>query len=211
MICISIQEKHRGKATSLANTATMAEIRIDLAGFKPKDVEFIFSKADSFLIATCRPEIVEDETLRIELLKTAIEHGADYVDVEIEASKAVKDAIIPFAKANNCKVIVSYHNYENTPTIDELEKIIADCYSAGADIAKIATTAVTKQDSARILSLYSTERELVALAMGEEGRITRVANIALGSPFTFACVDEEQITAPGQMTTEEMQPFLFFK
>ena len=204
MICISIQEKHRGRAISLANTSDLAEIRIDLSGFTEKDVAFVFSKADSQLIATCRPEIVPDET-RIQLLQTAIENGAAYVDIEIESSQKVKNTIIPFAKKHNCTCIISYHNYENTPSIEELETIIDSCYTQGADIAKIATTALTIQDSARILSLYQTARPLIALAMGELGKITRIANVALGSPFTFDAASQEQITAPGQLTIDEMK------
>lgn len=207
MICISIQEKHRGKAISLANTADLAEIRIDLAGFKEKDVEFVFSKSDTALIATCRPELVPDES-RIELLAAAIRNGAAYVDIEIEADDSVKNTLIPLAKTHNCTIIISYHNYENTPSNEELEDIISDCFSAGADIVKIATTAQSAQDSARVLSLYQTARPLIALAMGQAGRITRVANLALGSPFTFAAATKESITAPGQLTVDEIQKML---
>lgn len=207
MICISIQEKHRGKAISLANTAELAEIRIDLAGFKEKDVEFVFSKTDSSLIATCRPEHVDDPT-RIALLSTAITHGAEYVDIEVDADDTVKNAILPLAKQHRCKVIISYHNYEETPANEVLESLITDCFNAGADIAKIATTAQTVQDSARVLNLYHIKRPLIAIAMGTHGRITRTANIALGSPFTFAAPSQETITAPGQLTVDEIQKML---
>jgi 3-dehydroquinate dehydratase type I len=207
MICISIPEKHRGKAISIANMAEMAEIRIDMAGFSAKDVAFVFSKSESKLIATCRPDMVSDEQ-RIGLLKIAIENGAAYVDIEIDASNEVKEEIIPFAQSYNCQIIISYHNYESTPSIKELEALIKQGFEEKADIVKIATTAETVQDSARLLSLYQTERPIVALAMGELGKITRVANIALGSPFTFASLSAESITAPGQLTVDEMKPFL---
>jgi 3-dehydroquinate dehydratase-1 len=203
MICISIQEKHRGKAISLANAAKLAEIRIDLSNFNEKDVAFVFSKADSQLIATCRPAYIADKE-RINLLKTAIANGAAYVDVEIESSQEVKKTIIPYAKAHNCKCIVSYHNFNDTPQIDELEEIIEACFALDADIVKIATTAKTMQDSARILSLYQTNRPLVALAMGDLGKITRIANITLGSPFTFVAAHKESLTAQGQLTLEQM-------
>ncbi|MFO7867759.1 MAG: type I 3-dehydroquinate dehydratase [Bacteroidales bacterium] len=207
MICISIPEKHRGKAISIANISEMAEIRIDMAGFSAKDVAFVFSKSESNLIATCRPEFVSDKE-RIILLQTAIENGAAYVDIEIDATDEVKQALIPFAQSHTCQVIISYHNYESTPSVEELEVLIKQGFDEKADIVKIATTAQTVQDSARLLSLYQTERPLVALAMGEEGKITRVANIALGSPFTFASLSSETITAPGQLTVDEMKPFL---
>jgi 3-dehydroquinate dehydratase len=40
--------------------------------------------------------------------------------------------------------------------------------------------------------------------MGETGKITRVANLFLGSPFTFASISEEQKTASGQLTVSEI-------
>ena len=207
MICISIPEKNIETCLSLISKADMAEIRIDLAEFTAENVAYVFSKATKPLIATCRPEIVTDSR-RVELLKNAITHGAAYVDIEIEASSEIKKELITCAKAHDCKVIISYHNFENTPSIKELVAIIDTCFDEGADIAKIATTAQNSSDSARILGLYAQYSSLVALAMGEEGKITRVANLYLGAPFTFAAISEKQKTAPGQITIDQMKQFL---
>ena len=184
----------------------MAEIRIDMAQFDELAVRTVFSKSTKPLIATCRPELVLDAK-RIKLLKVAIESGAAYVDIEIESSIEFKQDIISHAKKNDCKIIISYHNYENTPSSNELHAIIDSCFDSGAHIAKIATTAQSTSDSARILGLYSHYNSLVALAMGEKGKITRVANISLGSPFTFAAISDDKKTAPGQLTVAEMKQF----
>lgn len=204
MICISIPYSDIETCLSLISKADMAEIRIDMAQFDESAVREIFRKSSKPLIATCRPDLVDDYS-RAQLLKTAIESGAAYVDIEIESSEDFKQDIITCAKTHNCKVIISYHNYENTPFIHELQTIVDSCFSSGADIAKIATTANTTEDSARILGLYSQYSSLVALAMGELGKITRITNIYLGSPFTFASVNNESKTAPGQFSIEEMQ------
>jgi 3-dehydroquinate dehydratase type I len=206
MICISIPEKNSEACLALIKTADMAEIRIDMAEFDESTVRSVFSKAGKPLIATCRPELVEN-TKRIALLKAAIEAGATYIDIEIEASNEIKQELIQHAKSYDCKIIISYHNYENTPNTNELHAIIDSCFEAGADIAKIATTAQNSSDSARILGLYAQYTSLVALAMGEAGKITRVANTFLGSPFTFAAISEKQKTAPGQLTVAELKVF----
>jgi 3-dehydroquinate dehydratase-1 len=73
----------------------------------------------------------------------------------------------------------------------------------GADIVKIATTVQNKADAARILSLYEHYQSLVALGMGDEGKITRIASPLLGAPFTFAAPNTSK-TASGQMTDVEM-------
>lgn len=213
MICISIQEKNIEKCLGIIESSEMAEIRIDIAGFDESEVRLIFSTSNKPLIATCRPGEVNDPT-RLKLLKAAIDAGADYIDVEIDADENVRTDLIEHAKSNNCKVIVSYHNYVNTPGSEELHSIFNTCINAGADIVKIATTAIAISDCARILSLYefyelykhehSSAKELVALAMGETGKITRVANLYLGSPFTFAAFSEDQKTAAGQLTASEI-------
>ncbi len=207
MICISIPEKNIETCLELINSADMAEIRIDKAGFDESEVRVLFSKSTKPLIATCRPELVEDSK-RLELLKAAIEAGAAYVDIEIESHDEIKNKIIQHARSFGCKVIISYHNYVNTPSADELNSITANCFDTGADIVKIATTAVNDCDCARILGLYDKYTSLVALAMGETGRITRVANLFLGSAFTFASISDEQKTAQGQLTVTEMKTIL---
>ncbi|HMQ67639.1 MAG TPA: type I 3-dehydroquinate dehydratase [Ignavibacteria bacterium] len=203
MICISISEKSKDKCLEIIRSAEMAEIRIDMAGYDETDVRYVFSNSGKPLIATCRPEIVKDSERKI-LLKAAIETGAEYVDIETDAENNLKHEIIGFARSQGCKVIVSYHNFKNTPDPGELHSIIRSCYDSGADIAKIATTALNTRDCARILSLYGYYDSLVALAMGEAGKITRAANIFMGSPFTFAAISDEQKTAPGQFTVCEL-------
>ncbi|MDR2963341.1 MAG: type I 3-dehydroquinate dehydratase [Bacteroidales bacterium] len=204
MICVSIVEPNVAQCIEKTACADMAEIRIDLSKFSETDVQTVFSQAKTPTIATCRPEIVSDTT-RVQLLKTAIIHGAAYVDIEIESSQEIKQEIVDCAKHHHCKVIISYHNYNNTPSNKELQNNINQCFAEGAHIAKLATTATSLSDSARILALYAQYKNhnIVALAMGEKGAITRVANIFLGSPFTFAAFDSNSATAPGQLTVEE--------
>ena len=50
-------------------------------------------------------------------------------------------------------VILSHHDYEGTPTDEELDALVAKMVDSGADIAKIATTATDVSDSMRMLQL----------------------------------------------------------
>ena len=204
MICVSVIEKDISQIISVAHSAEMAEIRIDLCGLNVQSVADVFSQISVPTIATCRPEFCDDEK-RAKLLKTAILSGATYVDVEIESQENFKKEIMNFAHENRSKCIISYHNYEETPTRQELQEIIDSCFSQGADIAKIATMARSKRDASRVLSLYETNDNIVALAMGEAGKISRVACLYLGSPFSFAAIDETHASANGQLTVEQMK------
>ena len=75
----------------------------------------------------------------------------------------------------------------------------------GANLVKIAVTANSPSDCATIISLYCYHTNLLAFAMGEAGRVTRIAIPFVSDKFTFASVDEENITAPGQFSASQLE------
>jgi len=202
MICTAISEKDFKKCMDLVSLYEMAEIRLDLTGFDEDKVIQLFSKHKN-LVATCRPDDIDDLE-RIKLLKAAIKAGAKYVDIEIESDKEFIDEIKRVAVEKKSDVIISYHNYEETPNQKELETIITECFFLGADVAKVACMVNNDKDNAAILSLFQLGKRLVALGMGEKGKITRVMTPFLGAEFTFSAPDQGEGTAPGQITTERM-------
>jgi 3-dehydroquinate dehydratase-1 len=135
------------------------------------------------------------------------------VDIEIEAGAAYKKEIMQTARLRECQVILSYHNFENTPSKKQLGTIIEQCFSQGADIAKIACRVHSETDSARILSLYDYPGQLhkgkiTAIGMGEKGKITRLAAPLLGAPFTYASQSTGKETAPGQLDKDTLAKIL---
>ena len=54
---------------------------------------------------------------------------------------------------NKTKVIVSSHNYQQTPSVEDLGNLVARIQATGADIVKIATTAVEITDVARMFQI----------------------------------------------------------
>lgn len=205
MLCVSIAEPDYESCLDSLKNVEMAEIRLDLIPVNEEKIKQIFLK-NVRLIATCRPDNME-RGHRIFYLKTAIEAGAAFVDIEIETPQAEKEMLVEFAKAHNCKIIISYHNFEKTPDSCELKKIVDDCFAQGADIAKLACLVNSNADAARVLSLYDDERPIVSLGMGSKGKITRVAAILLGAPFTFVS-NLGRKTAPGQIDMGKMNSIL---
>ena len=214
MICVSIADIDFEQCRKVLSDIEMAEIRLDLLHFSPAQVKEIFSKHPQ-LIATHRPDSTEmSEEERKELLISAVNAGAAYVDVEIETRTAFKEAVKQACCEKGCKLIVSYHNHEKTPSKNELETIIEKCFGNGADIAKVACQVNGEADAARILSLYdydrenSKEKKIVALGMGEKGKIIRLVAPLLGAPFTFAALSAGKETAPGQLDRQTLQGIL---
>lgn len=66
-------------------------------------------------------------------------------------------------KASATKIIVSNHNWESTPSLDDLGSLVARIQSTGADIVKFATTATNITDVARVFQLLSTS-QVISLA-----------------------------------------------
>ena len=203
MICVAISEPNFQKCLQTLDKVEMAEIRIDLTGFDTEEVKKVFSYPVP-TVATCRADSPGDEK-QLKLLTAAIESGAAYVDIELEAGKKQIDTVGAIAQRNKCKLIVSYHNFQETPGLRELFKIADSSYNYGADVAKIATMIQSQADCARVLSLYSIGKSMVALGMGEAGKITRIMAPFLGAEFTFAAMDDGKATAPGQIKYSELK------
>ncbi|MDR0560310.1 MAG: type I 3-dehydroquinate dehydratase [Prevotellaceae bacterium] len=205
-ICVSIGERTFDAIINVLDGFDFAEIRLDLSRIDRAEIMELFS-SEKQLVATCR-EGFYDRNSRLERLLTAVDAGAAFVDVETEADDGFLAAVSAAAAAKkNCKLIVSYHNFENTPPLKELTEIVNKCIRQGADIVKLVTSAVCQSDSARVLSLYETfvDKNLIAFAMGDMGVITRIACTFLGAPYTYAAVSDKQPLAKGQISYLKMK------
>jgi len=206
MICVSLADKNLDSCLDILDKVEMAEIRIDLTEFTDDEIRKIFSRKKK-LIATCRPGIFAPEERKHKLM-VAIESGATFVDIEYEAPEEYRSKLIDFAHTYQCDVILSYHNFELTPELDELERIMYQCFEMGADLAKIATMVRVNRDNSKILSLYKAPGRLVAIGMGELGKISRIVAPFLGAEFTFASLSEDNATAPGQLSYARLNQFI---
>jgi len=203
MICVSISERKMERCIELAQQFEIAELRLDLSHLKNHELVAVFSACKN-LIATYRTTDLASVKQK-ELLKLAIQSGAAYVDIEVEAPFSYKDEMIQFARKYQCKVIISYHNFEQTPAVDFMINMIDESFSYGADLVKLACKVNVVDDNARIMSLYGMKKNIIAFGMGDLAKISRIAAPLLGSPFTFACLSEKERTAPGQITAINMQ------
>jgi 3-dehydroquinate dehydratase-1 len=184
----------------------MAELRFDKIQPQADEIKKLLN-FNIPIIATCRNQKYNDSQ-RFEILKTAVENGAAYVDIEIESTEEYRKKLTETARKNACKIIISYHNFEETPAIAELKNIVAQAKRHDADLLKIVTTAQNCKDVARILSLYQIEKNIIAFAMGELGKNSRIESFKLGAPFIYAAFEEGSESATGQMTKQQVEKIL---
>ena len=204
MICISIS--HMTQITSaLLSDVELVELRLDLIKEDPHTIFDQISR-DVKTIATCRPGIYIEEE-RIAVLKTSLDLGASFIDIEIESTEESAVELVAHAQKCGAGIIVSYHNFEQTPDREALGQLMKRCFERGGSIAKIATMVNTLEDTRNLISLYDKPGRKVVLGMGSMGRITRIMAPYLGAEFTFASLGEGGETAPGQLSLSQLNEF----
>ena len=231
MICTSLQHKNLDALFEALETTEMAEIRLDRCPLSPDDIEGLFGSSDVPLVATCRiAEVLADlqradgipdtEKGRREQqirayditerrLTKAVEAGAAYIDLEMEAPAPMSKRLRKAAQENGTIVIRSYHDFTGTPSREKLAETVSQCREFGAEVVKIVTTARSAADVQTVLSLYDDFDRLIAFCMGEAGRQSRLDCLAKGAPYTYAALTEDEATAPGQWSTASMKKALY--
>ena len=237
MICTTIQNKTSEQILEALEQCEMAEVRLDRCDLSAKEIETVFT-SDVPLVATCRvsevaskdpslqdlaPQSREIKAMQVaeRRLIRAIEAGARYVDVELEAQKQMSKRVRSAAHENGTVFIRSYHDFEGTDSFEALKAIVEKCVYHGADMVKIVTMAHSQEDVDKVMALYSWCREekvsgnerigvladggLIAFCMGEAGRNSRLEALRLGAPYTYAALSEEEAAAPGQWEAAEMR------
>lgn len=148
----------------------------------------------------------------LSLVQTACQSGCiDIVDIELECGNMLVYQLVEIAHQNHVKVLMSYHDFEKTPTVMEMKERLEKMEIMGADICKIAVMPFSYKDVIQLLNTtmemsQRLTRPLVTMSMGKIGKITRIVGELVGSSITFASVG--QSSAPGQLTLEDMQTLL---
>ena len=150
------------------------------------------------------------QELRLAVVTAAIASGnVDLVDIELCNAEDFIASIAKSAKAHNCKLILSHHNFLETPGEAFIVGKLQEAQNAGADIAKIAVMPKNYTDVLTLLAATNAARNgavqipLVTMSMGPAGRISRIAGGLFGSDITFA--SGSQATAPGQMQIADLR------
>ncbi|CAI0466630.1 unnamed protein product [Linum tenue] len=206
-----------GQAKSAS--ADLVEIRLDyLRSFvDPRgDLAALVNGSSLPTLFTYRPrweggQYEGDESKRLDALKLAMDLGADYIDVELQVAGDFIGSLHG-SRPSKCKVIVSSHNYECTPSVEDLGDLVARIQATGADIVKIATTALDITDVARMFQIMvHSQVPFIGLVMGERGLISRVLCAKFGGYLTFGILESGVVSAPGQPLVKDLLDLYNFR
>ncbi|MHC4290861.1 MAG: shikimate dehydrogenase [Planctomycetota bacterium] len=164
------------------------------------------------VIVTCR-DVSEggvnpvDFSVRLSILKQAVEAKADFVDVEYENFKHpdTHSVLKAALETSDTKLILSCHNFKGP--FDDLNILYETVLALHPDaIPKIVYKARHISDCfAAFDLLQEADRPLIAFCMGEDGLVSRALAKKFGSVLTFACLDDAAQTAPGQVSVQTMK------
>jgi 3-dehydroquinate dehydratase-1 len=121
--------------------------------------------------------------------------------VDVEAASPLAREVTALARARGATSVVSHHDFTGTPPPDELERLLAACRAAGADVPKLATKVNSDEDRAALLALAAAHAGRACI-IGMGPADLRVALPAAGSRLAYAYLDAP--TAPGQSSADEM-------
>jgi len=165
------------------------------------------------VIVTCRDQKQGGakpypEQLRIGILAEAVRNGCDFIDCEYEnfLSAAVQEMLQPvLADNSNTRLILSAHDFKTR--FEDIARLYKDilqvCPTA---IGKLVYTANHINDCFETFDLlHNTSGDSIVFCMGAAGLVSRIIAKKLGSFVTFASINAEAATAPGQLTIEQLK------
>jgi len=211
LICVPLFQKDRKNVLKVANEAIklgadLLELRIDvLLDPDPQKIIHLIEEINFPLISTNRMKEEggyfrgsEDERTEI-LIETA--EYVDYVDIELQTDEKHRSRVINASKST----IVSYHNFQRTPPLNELLDIVKKEKELGT-IAKFAVMPQNMQDTLNVLQVVNQSDNTIGIAMGEMGSYTRVLAPLFGSPLVYA--SSNRGSAPGQLNINETKEII---
>lgn len=194
------------KAQHLADAV---ELRLDY--LNPLDLQVVCALRKEFtlpMVFTLRKRsqgglYPHDEAQRLQDIRALCQLGPDYMDIEYDVPK---DFLENIKKQHpQLTLMGSYHNFTETP--EDLNALFKTLQHPCFDTYKIAVQAKQTLDALRMLEFVKTHTYpgvLTGISMGEEGQCTRILSPVVGNALHYCALDENNITAPGQLTLDAL-------
>jgi len=136
----------------------------------------------------------------------------DMIDIEAFIGDEIVKDIIKCAHAVDVKVVASNHDFDKTPSKDDIIHRLRKMQDLGADILKIAVMPKCKLDvlelleATVIMSEKYGDRPIITMSMASTGIISRLVGEVFGSALTFGAATKA--SAPGQINVEDLHEVL---
>lgn len=137
--------------------------------------------------------------------------AVELVDFEMGNDPSHVQAVRDASRAAGVGLVLSFHDFRQTPPLADLLARFERAERLGADVAKVAVMPQGPDDVLRLLQATSqTSRErgipVVSMSMAGWGALTRLGGGLFGSALTFAV--GQNPSAPGQIAIEDVRTVL---
>ncbi len=200
-----LDQARRDINAAVGEGAEMIELRVDELE-EAEVLRLLLREKKRPVIVTCRPtweggRSKLDDPGRLSVLHDSARNGAEYVDIELNTyQEASGTGVLP----EKGRVILSFHDFNGRP--EKLYNVISDMSAIPIEVNKIAWAARSIRDNVEALELlHHRARPTIALCMGEAGIVSRILAKKFGAFLTFASLNTESATAPGQISLSEMK------
>jgi 3-dehydroquinate dehydratase-1 len=196
------------RAARMSDPPDLFELRLDWL-FNEKDLDKKAVKLNAPLIITARHpaeggnERLSNKTRR-ELLVQFLPI-ARYLDIELRSARLYR-TVIDRAKRNGMGTIISFHDFESTPSLGSLRAKASRAAGLRADVFKVVTRTDTGAQLDRLLRLMSegTRRmPIAAMGMGKLGRVSRLLFAQCGSVLIYTSLGKPRVD--GQLSLEHFR------
>jgi 3-dehydroquinate dehydratase-1 len=224
VVAVILEKPFETSKKAAEKGADILEVRLDLLGIKnPKKAAETIGKIKS---ETGLPVLVtnrsgaeggkwegrEEDRIRILIDLLSFKDSPDAIDIELSAGREERDKVIKVAKDHGKTVIVSYHDFLKTPSLQDMRKTLEKMFLAGADIAKLAVMPQSMEDALNLLKVTldfkNTGKSVCTIAMGRQGKHTRVVAPLYGSVMTYSSIENDAAAAPGQLPVDEVKKIM---
>ena len=214
----------QAKVIAANQAADLAEFRIDLLDFAADSKQVISLGHELKKILGDKPMIATIRTHNEggKLTISDADYGKTYqaylkqpfmdmLDVEMFRDQQVVKNTVKLAHDKKVLIVMSNHDFQKTPSEDEIVKRLLKQDELGADILKIAVMPQSKQDvftlmNATLKVSQQSKKPLLTMSMGKLGTISRIATANMGGSFSFGMIGEA--SAPGQIDVTQLKQFL---
>jgi 3-dehydroquinate dehydratase/shikimate dehydrogenase len=223
-VCVSRVDELVSAVRRAAEVGDVIELRLDC--LEPQQLTDAIKRYGELRAAAARPFILTlrpshqagrgsfDLNARVNFWRQFLESWrdqsarADLVDIEAELLIGHSPLTEDLSNQQHQRdVICSHHDFDGVP--DDLDRLYERMTAASAGVIKIAVQAGDATDCIPIFKLLERSeregRQLIGIAMGQAGVMTRILGPSRGSYLTYGALDDDSATAPGQLTARELR------
>ena len=116
--------------------------------------------------------------------------------------------ILTLSKSEELLIVLSSHDFIETPEKKHLQDKVTEGYERGADVVKIATTTTHFKDIVNLMNLFDLfeSYHLSVMGMGRLGMASRLLAAQCGSVLNYAALESANV--PGQWKVNNFKKIL---